>query len=55
MLGELVAQQAGQAVVQDVCSRARKNGCNLLLHPADRLESNFKVGCLAVQDALPDP
>eukprot|EP00878_Enallax_costatus_P026766 GHUV01028757.1.p1 GENE.GHUV01028757.1~~GHUV01028757.1.p1 ORF type:complete len:339 (+),score=67.78 GHUV01028757.1:166-1182(+) len=60
MLGELVAQHAGQVVVEDVCCRARKNGCNLLSQPLDRLESNLKAAfekahqaCLSVYDDPP--
>jgi hypothetical protein len=44
MLGEHVARQAGQALVSDVCARAKANGCNLLEQPADKLATYVKVG-----------
>lgn len=57
MLGELVAEKAGQAIVEDACSRARRNGCNLLMQPADKLKAALTVsspeqlfGCHAVQN-----
>lgn len=37
MLGEQVARQAGRALVDDVCARAKANGCNLLEQPRDKL------------------
>lgn len=43
MLGEVVAEKAGQAVIEDVCCRARKNGCNLLEQPREKLENALKV------------
>jgi hypothetical protein len=47
MLGELVAREAGQAVVQDICSRAQQNGRDLLSQPADKLTHTLMVGhCL---------
>lgn len=47
MLGELVAREAGQAVVQDICSRAQQNGRDLLSQPADKLTNTLMVGqCL---------
>eukprot|EP00775_Hariotina_reticulata_P006723 gene6723-6942_t len=43
MLGELVAQEAGQTVVQDICNRAQQNGRNLLSQPADKLANTLTV------------
>lgn len=43
MLGEQVARQAGQALVADVCARAKANGCNLLEQPKDKLVTYVKV------------
>jgi hypothetical protein len=43
MLGEEVARQAGEALVADVCARAKANGCNLLEQPADKLTTYLKV------------
>lgn len=43
MLGEEVARQAGEALVADVCARAKANGCNLLEQPADKLATYLKV------------
>lgn len=42
MLGEEVARQAGEALVADVCARAKANGCNLLEQPADKLTTYLK-------------
>jgi flavoprotein len=47
MLGEMVAEQAGHAIVKDTCTRAKKNGCNLLMQPPDKLQ-----GALAVSTGL---
>lgn len=38
MLGELIAEKAGHALVDDTCTRAKKNGCNLLMQPQDKLK-----------------
>eukprot|EP00882_Tetradesmus_deserticola_P018075 GHRQ01019398.1.p1 GENE.GHRQ01019398.1~~GHRQ01019398.1.p1 ORF type:complete len:322 (+),score=115.03 GHRQ01019398.1:568-1533(+) len=38
MLGEMVAEKAGHALVEDTCARAKKNGCNLLMQPPDKLK-----------------
>jgi hypothetical protein len=46
MLGELAAREAGQALVHDVCSRAKANGCNLLATPHDKLVAYVTVRCL---------
>jgi hypothetical protein len=46
MLGEQVSQQAGKALVADVCARAKSNGCNLLEQPRDKLAAYIKVGVL---------
>jgi hypothetical protein len=43
MLGERAAQQAGAALVQDVCERAKANGCNLLETPRDKLTKYISV------------
>lgn len=43
MLGEEVARQAGRALVDDVCARAKANGCNLLEQPRDKLATYVKV------------
>jgi len=43
MLGEQVARQAGRALVDDVCARAKANGCNLLEQPRDKLATYVTV------------
>ena len=43
MLGEQVARQAGEALVADVCARAKHNGCNLMDQPTDKLVGYVKV------------
>jgi hypothetical protein len=43
MLGELVAEKAGHALVEDTCTRAKKNGCNLLMQPTDKLKGTLAV------------
>lgn len=48
MLGEMVAEQAGHALVQDVCTRAKQNGCNLLMKPPDKLKGALAVSVMAV-------
>lgn len=44
MLGEVAAHQAGAALVQDVCNRAKANGCNLLDMPQEKLATYLSVG-----------
>jgi hypothetical protein len=43
MLGEQVARQAGEALVADVCARAKHNGCNIMDQPTDKLVGYVKV------------
>lgn len=44
MLGERAARSAGDALVQDVCSRAKAHGLNLLDTPRDKLAALMTVG-----------
>jgi hypothetical protein len=39
----MVAEKAGRALVEDTCTRAKKNGCNLLMQPHDKLEGALAV------------
>jgi hypothetical protein len=43
MLGEMVAEKAGHALVEDTCTRAKRNGCNLLMQPHDKLQGALTV------------
>lgn len=49
MLGELIAEKAGHALVDDTCTRAKKNGCNLLMQPQDKLKGALAVSGGAAQ------
>jgi hypothetical protein len=46
MLGEQVARQAGEALVADVCARAKHNGNNIMDQPTDKLVGYVKVRCV---------
>jgi hypothetical protein len=49
MLGEMVAEKAGHALVEDTCTRAKKNGCNLLMQPPDKLKGSLAVSAAVTQ------